>query len=194
MVGVITAAWDSDADRLTPRPPPGCSMKGGKGGRKGWSRSPVFRPCHSGARLRRYRPVRSPTPRPDGNPSRNRSSLTRPCYPPPTTPRSTTPRPTTPAKPPMAPTRSPPVQILGTPYSWAVGGIAGPGNGIGPGSATVGFDACSLVHYAHHGPPDGYCPGSPMPKPSPCPRAGRIAAKGQGSAVLPLPRRRAGPR
>ena len=31
-----------------------------------------------------------------------------------------------------------------------VGGIAGVGNGIGPDSATVGFDCSSLVQYAYH--------------------------------------------
>ncbi|KRF23654.1 C40 family peptidase [Phycicoccus sp. Soil803] len=42
------------------------------------------------------------------------------------------------------------LQFLGTPYSWGGGGIGGPGNGFGPGSATVGFDCSSLVQYAYH--------------------------------------------
>ena len=36
---------------------------------------------------------------------------------------------------------------LGTPYSWAGGGLAGPSKGVGKGANTVGFDCSSLLQY-----------------------------------------------
>ena len=68
MVGVITAAWDSDADRLNPETAARMFYEGGKGGQKGLVQVPGFRPCHSRERPKRYRPVRSPTPSPMGTP------------------------------------------------------------------------------------------------------------------------------
>lgn len=36
---------------------------------------------------------------------------------------------------------------LGTPYSWAGGGLAGPSKGVGKGANTVGFDCSSFLQY-----------------------------------------------